>query len=370
MIGQLSPPTAKSGELLDELIGPWIETVGTNAFRVSPLALNAGHGMLNASEQTDIHEAVAVQKLANHRIDASDANSILTHALLGKTGPSLLVLAFAVLTAEEKVTEALQEQFFVLRILRTDHPIFEDNPVISVMLRLAQLKLLASKGDGEGISDCVQALLREAGEIEDASLGPLTDVMALSSVLNIASIASWVLNWIDLLQRLKEGVEANSMFQEYKKNMEKAATEEGMTFYGATFSIGSHALKTVQRLEEVLLDLDGLSPADRSVWLESFDRKPKATMEFWSMLHGQRSIRRKQLNAADAVERYRRMSSVALEWGKLPLALQCITASVVMLDGYMDDENEGPRSDQSSHQGSRRERVAAAGAGQTIFATS
>jgi hypothetical protein len=338
VMGQLSPPTAKSGELLDELIGPWIETVGTNAFRVSPLALNAGHGMLNASEQTDIHEAVAVQKLANRRIDASDANSILTHALLGKSGPSLLVLAFAVLTAEEKVTEALQEQFFVLRILRTDHPIFEDNPVISVMLRLAQLKLLASKGDGEGISDCVQALLREAGEIKDASLGPLTDVMALSSVLNIASIASWVLNWIDLLQRLKEGVEANSMFQEYKKNMEKAATEEGMTCYGATFSIGSHALKTVQRLEEVLLDLDGLSPADRSVWLESFDRKPSdygvLVNAPWTEEH-----RRKQLNAADAVERYRRMSSVALEWGKQPLALQCITASVVMLDEYMDDEN-------------------------------
>jgi hypothetical protein len=132
-IAEAPPPLRRGGELLDSLIGPWLEVVGKDTFRVSPLAVNAGQGMLTAEAQQTIHAAIAIQMLAKRRIDATDANAILMHALLGKEVHSLFRLAYSVLTAEVKAAELLREHFFMLPMLRKDQPIFADNRAVSVM---------------------------------------------------------------------------------------------------------------------------------------------------------------------------------------------------------------------------------------------
>src|ERR1700722_15917787 len=83
-IGEVSPPIPRTGELLDGLIGPWVEIVGKDILRVSPLATNAGSGMLTGEIQQTIHAAIAIQMLSTRRIVPTDASSILMHGLLGK----------------------------------------------------------------------------------------------------------------------------------------------------------------------------------------------------------------------------------------------------------------------------------------------
>ena len=63
-IGRLSPSIQNPGELLDELIGPWIEGVGQNMFRISPLAGNAGEGMLTFEQRQPVHELIAEEMLS------------------------------------------------------------------------------------------------------------------------------------------------------------------------------------------------------------------------------------------------------------------------------------------------------------------
>jgi hypothetical protein len=132
-VAEVSPLIQRAGELLDSLIGPWIELVGKDVFRISPLAANAGQGMLTGEAQQAIHAAIAMQMLAKRRINSTDASGILAHALLGKDVASLFRLAHSVLTAESKATELLREHFFMLPILRTDQPIFAANRAASVM---------------------------------------------------------------------------------------------------------------------------------------------------------------------------------------------------------------------------------------------
>jgi hypothetical protein len=72
----VSPPIPLAGELLDTLIGPWVEAIGTDALRISLLAANAGQGMLTAELQQSIHAAIVTQMLAKRRIDALAANAI------------------------------------------------------------------------------------------------------------------------------------------------------------------------------------------------------------------------------------------------------------------------------------------------------
>ena len=114
------------GELLDSLVGSWLEVSARNSFRVSPLAANAGQGMLTAEAQQAIHAAIANSDACERRIDATDANGTSCHALLGKEARSLFQLAYSVLTAEAKAAELLREHFFMLPMLRTDQPIFAE----------------------------------------------------------------------------------------------------------------------------------------------------------------------------------------------------------------------------------------------------
>jgi hypothetical protein len=337
-IAEAPPPIQRAGELLDSLIGSWLEVVGKDSFRVSPLAANAGQGMLTAEAQQAIHGAIAIEMLAKRRIDATDANGILMHALLGKEVHSLFRLAYSVLTAEAKAAELLREHFFMLPMLRTDQPIFADNRTVSVMLRLAQFKLVASKEEPKDTAACVDALLREAGEEPNSALRGMFESVALASILNTIGIASLVPNWVELLRHFRTLVEANPVLEDLHKGTEKASQELGRTFYGMIFSIGIGHLQSVKRLEEIFGDLDGLSDAERALWLEAFEIHPA---DFSILVNPAwvAEARRNELNPADAAERYKRMAVLAQKWKFRALAIQCHAARAVMFDEYMNDED-------------------------------
>jgi hypothetical protein len=288
--------------------------------------------MLTGDTQQAVHTAIATQMLAQRRIVATDASGILMHGLLGKDSSSLFMLAYGVLTAEEKAAELLREHFFMLPLLRTDQPIFPTHPVVSLMLRLAQFKLLAAGDDANKIADCVDSLFREVSEVKDVQLRTVLDGTALASVLNTIGIASSVPQWVALLHRFKVSVDTNPVLNYFKESTIEASQGTGLTFYGAVFSVGIGQLPSVKRLEEILIDLDRLSDADRSLWLESADY-PLLVNPPWVAEQS-----RNELNAADAAERYQRMALMTQKWGLRALAIQCHIARAIMFDEYMEDE--------------------------------
>jgi hypothetical protein len=337
-IADAPPSIQRAGELFDSLSGSWLEVVGKHTFRVSPLAANAGQGMLTAEAQQAIHAAIAIQMLAKRCIDATDANGILMHALLGKEVHSLFQLAYSVLTAKAKAVDLLREQIFMLPMLRTDLPIFAENRMVSVMLRLAQFKLVASKEEPKDTTACVNALLREASGEPNSVLREMFESVALASILNTIGIASLVPNWVELLRHFRALVEVNPVLKNLQKGTKKASQELGRTFYGIMFSIGIGHLQSVKRLEEIFGDLDGLSDAERALWLEAFESHPAD----YSILVNPAWVaeaRRNELNPADAAERYKRMALVAQKWTFRALAIQSHVARAVMFDEYMNDES-------------------------------
>jgi hypothetical protein len=337
-IAEAPPQIHRAGELLDSLIGPWVEVIGKDIIRVSPLAANAGQGMLTAESQRAIHAAIAIQMLANRRINATDASAILMHALLGKEAHSLFQLAYSVLTAKEKAAELLREHFFMLPILRTDQLIFPDNRAVSIMLRLAQFKLVASSEEAKNTAACVDALLRETGEEPDSVGRELFESIALASVLGTIGIASSVPNWVELLQRFRILVEAGTTLQEFRKGIENSSREFGRTFYGMIFSIGIGSLRSVKRLEEIFAELDRLTDGERSLWFEAFENRPAdyalLVNPAWT-----EEARSNGLDPADAAERYSRMALLAQKWRFRALAVQCYVARAVMFDEYRNDES-------------------------------
>ncbi|WP_298242044.1 hypothetical protein [uncultured Bradyrhizobium sp.] len=334
-LGSLEPRVPHAGEELDRLVGPWIEVVAPGQYRVSPLATNAGQGMLTAIEQTDVHALIVDRLLARRVIDPFGANMILTHAFIARSAHGLMAMAHAVLEADEKTTELLAEHFFMLPILRTDQPIFDENRAISVMLRLAQFKLAAIKEDGPAMKACAIALQSEIAAESDEEIKNALESMSLGIVLNTIGIAAHLPNWFTLLRRFKVLAETTPALEEVTENFHRKHREDGNLF-GNLFSVGSASLPTVERLQEIIDALDGVSKEERAFWLSSFERPDH---DVAILVNGPWSREQSSgaFDARSAAERFKHMAELAHEWGMRDLAIQCVVARVVMLDEYMDD---------------------------------
>jgi hypothetical protein len=338
-IAEVPPPIQRPGELLDSLIGPWIENVSTRGFRVSPLAANAGHGMLTNESQEAIHASIALQMLLKPQINATEANGILTHGLLGKVESVLSQLAYSTFMADGDTIDQLRDQFFTLPLLRTDAPVFPSNLSISILLRLAQFRLVASSDDMQATAACVAALLREISEEKHDQLRGMLESLALGTILNTIGIASSVPNWVDLLQRFRSKLgSGEALGDDLVKAAEAASREVDRSFFSMLFSIGASSLPSVRRVEEIFLDLDRLSDVDRSVWFESFESHPA---DYGLLVNPSwlAEANRNELNAADAAERFKRMALMAGKWQLKSLAGECYIARAVMIDEYINDKS-------------------------------
>jgi hypothetical protein len=292
--------------------------------------------MLDAGARSAVHQGIVDHMLERRSINADDANTILAHAIAGHSAHGILALSTAVLKAEDKERELLAEQFFILPILTTARPLFPENRAVSVILRLAQFRLIVVKDDTEDIRGCVQALLNEIAGEQREDIRSHLESMGLAIVLNTLGIAAHVSNWMYLLRRFREVVEVSATLQASKGRLEAAGG--GGTFYGNLFSIGTGNLPTTLRLEQIFDELDALSSEERAVWLASFEESPHdyavLVNPAWS-----NEQRRQGFDAPRAAQRFKRLSEMAHRWGVRTLALQCVSARAVMLDEYMDDAN-------------------------------
>ena len=329
---------SQAGECLDQLVGPWLESVGGDAFRVSPLARSFGPEMLSPDEQRRIHETIAVQMIGKGTIEASDFDTIMMHAIAGKMPQILAMLGLSVLLADSPV-EKLAEHILFLRFCRTDVPIYPEEPLASGLLRLTQFKLAATTDGGNNISAIAAALFNEIDSlpVPAGEIGRALEAMAAFAVLGTMGIANYLDDWVALLLRFKALIEVDEFLQGIVANVESAFNTSGANFFGMLFSVGSAHLASVERLERVINAIDKLDADERALLLAPID----STLSDYSLfINGPWEAQRhsEAFDAADAARRYQRMEEKTRSWGIRPLTLQCSVARAVMLDEYQNNK--------------------------------
>ena len=335
-IGEIPPPVSQTGECMDQLVGPWLETAGKDLFRVSPLASRFGGEMLPRDEQEYIHRAIATQMLSKLSIDASNFDAIMMHAIAGKSTKSLVMLAGKLLSSDYSLLEGLSEHLQVFRLFRTEVPIYPDTPSVSGMLRLAQFKLAVAASEEGRISDIVAALFNEISDMPEGESKRILEVPALALVLNTLGVANYLNNWIDLLLRLKTLAAAHDVLKGLPANVEDTADAIRSNFLGTLFSIGSANLASVDRLEQIINELDELDPKVRAILLVPVTGVPS---DYSSLINGTwtTQMRRGHFDAKNAAIRYRRMAAKTENWSIRSISVQCSVAQAVITDEHLDN---------------------------------
>ncbi len=336
-VGAIPPLVVTVGESMDQLVGPWIEAVGRDAYRVSPLANSFGREMLSPEEQKCVHETIAVQMLERDSIDASDIDSIMMHALLGKSPESLAILTRIILSTESHKLEMLAEHLLIFRLSRTDSPIYPEEPLVSGMFRLAQFKLAVAAREGKKISEIAVAILNDISCMPEGEPKRFFEAAGVTLVLGTMGVANYLDNWIALLLRFEAMVETNDFLQELLVNTEGTGNEIGTNVLGMLFGIGSANLVSIDRLEHIINQLDELDPSERALLLTPLDR---AASDYSVLINGPwvAEQRSENFDPVDVAMRYQRMAEKTRTWDIRPLSLQCSVALATMLDEYQNNK--------------------------------
>lgn len=329
-VADLEPEIQNAGELLDRLTGPWIDQVGADRFRVSPLLSDAGLSSLSKAAQTKVHAAAAAALLMAERLDVQDAGAGLAHGLIARTRQPLTRLAFAIISAGSETRQKLAGWLLPLQALSTNRPIFPEDLLLSRLLRLAQVLLVAASDDGLDLTEKWGALLSEIAAEQDTKARRNFETLALAKTLFEKRMAGMP-NWVAQLARLAE-LTRESPFQ-------SAMDPNGKVFAPIPlyFTILSLGIKTVAGLESCFNQLHVLSPQNRDEILGRLIEQPEEiahTVNHPWLAEADTG----QLDGRANADTYLRLAARAMSWGHQDIAMRCHIARSIMLDEYADDE--------------------------------
>lgn len=111
-IGESRPKIPRTGELLTELIGPWIEQSQEDRFSVSVLIKPIAALQNSADLQTKIHRSIADSLLKERSFTSLDFSGLILHAMLGKAAPQLHAAIAAYFLASPETRVALANDIF------------------------------------------------------------------------------------------------------------------------------------------------------------------------------------------------------------------------------------------------------------------
>ena len=327
-IGTLQPPIERAGECFDELAGRWLETPMADRYRTSPLVRGLGRKMLTATTQREVHDKIAKEMTSSNTIDAGNIDTILVHGLAGASQHSLLKLTAAISLTDDETRAAITRHLAVFPALDTSKPIYPDDLPISVMLRLAQLRLVVASEKSSGVDAIVLALLLEADAVSQDLGNPDLQIAVLVSVLNNLGIARHVRNWVDLLSRFR-GLDHERGKEVVTRDSETPAT-------ATLFSIGIAGLDSVETLESIFEALSGLDDEERREFLTPIDA---SVQDYHLLIHHPWTARSRQPGfvAEEAIDSYLRIGVQADSWGIRAVSVQCRIAVAMIVDEHLGD---------------------------------
>lgn len=145
-IAEYQPAIPLAGEVFDKLVGPWIEPVDTQYFRLSPLLEGNANKVFSDVEVKSLHAWAAESILQLKTISNVEFNGLLNHGILGGYTPSIVNATMAWLKLDEAYKKPLAEYVDWFSWLGWEKELIPDDVLGNHFARLLQFDI-ASKND-------------------------------------------------------------------------------------------------------------------------------------------------------------------------------------------------------------------------------
>ena len=338
-VGEVDPLIGSPGEVLDILLGPWVEVTANDCFRVSPLVSSAGIQTLSKPVQMEIHKRIVDHLIARHPFPAELLGTLLSHALASRHAQGLTWLTMAIMSIRDKDRRVISERLFLLPLLDTNQPLFKENIHVSAMLRLAQFRVAAWANKTDCLPAIADRLITEARMLDNIEIADGFLFLAIPSILMEQSLRIEPQKWIPLLEELEKALSSEGKLAQLARTLDPTKNGlENWTIPHFLFVVRATSLKSINELVELFMELDCLEENRRSTLLLSLNEIPNGTRlmidSAWLP-----EVREKTLDGVQAAENFRQLAEIAEMWCNTDIAVECEYARSVMLDEYSNDSD-------------------------------
>jgi hypothetical protein len=253
------------GELLDLLIGPWIDRLGNDQFQLSPLLSGIGSAQLNKADQRGVHAAIAGALIQNNTIDSRRLDQLLVSGLASEAEGPLLAFVMATLGTDIEKIPLLASNCITLGLLRTDRPILPTNRRLSLQLRIIQALFCLSESSKVKFAEVLQAFNNEIKKFDDDKGVAILRLALNGKMLLMPQLAEMHPTFPALIVEAMGAAKTLGISSEY----DFPGDEDG--YAGVTLGMGPAffiqqmtGLKRLESLELVLESLAGLETSERN----------------------------------------------------------------------------------------------------------
>ena len=334
-VGRVPPALQDGAASLDRLSGHWIEGLGSNRLRASPLVGGLAGQMLPADELALLDREIATHILARGNVDADLVDTAFVHAVMARAIDLINAIACNVIGLEggEKRT-ALASAMPVFRIGSSDPGgILAANPNVEVMVRLAQHYLTAALDDTDEIARSSTKVIERLDAVPDLEARGHLEVMVLSKILVDQFAFGKIPNWFGLVDRFEVACERSSSVAEITAGMH---ADGGPDPVDLAFVAHAIELPRLSDLEALFGHLDSLGAEARTRRLAPLRTDPTAL----SLAVDSPWLKQSRVEVLDGTSLaavYDRLARMALSWQEPSVAAQCFRAQAIMLDEYAVD---------------------------------
>lgn len=211
-IAQYQPGLSSPGEAFDWLVGPWVERVDEQHFRLSQLLSGAEKEEFTDQEVKELHGAVAEAYLTQETIDLLEYSAGLLHGMLGEAQRPLVTAAMGAFRVGEEHWPEFSRvlDWFGHCCLESGKKLFARNDFVNYLLRRLQFKIVAEV-DSERALNIAAIWEREIEDCNGAGLYPGMQAVMSFGFLNdvlpemripfpIRAIVSYLTRIVPMLQ--------------------------------------------------------------------------------------------------------------------------------------------------------------------------
>jgi tetratricopeptide (TPR) repeat protein len=337
------PAIPHAGMQFDALVGPWIEQVGPERYRLSPLLRNSGDAGLAETQRTEIRTAVVQHLMSRRPFPADQLMQVFIFAFGLKLIPALSWFSSVLVhtaSRNQDLFKRLAEEvsLFAIADRGESEPLVPENPNVSFMLRYAQFRVAIATEDGKRAAKILDRMLFEiehlTGEFKSNSLG-----MVLTTALTERFVPLSPRRWFNMLQTLVALPEWQIV---RRPRPSRPVAYSGLTVTTSAdemmFIIRATALSGIDQLCELVETLDATEPATRERYLTAASNLSRSTGHIVASAWLS-SVRTKGFDGRTAAAKLAVLYETASLWKNTDFAVELACAQAVMLDEYAGDKN-------------------------------
>lgn len=341
-LAQLPPLVPMPGEAFDFLVGPWVERVGEDSYRISPLLQSEGNKVLLVTETKTVHEAIALDILRRKSVSPIQIGTALVHAFLAKSEGALIQLARGIIFSEPEALRAVGDvvSWIPAMALEPGQQLYRENPMVDLILRLAQYRVAVASRQVEKALTVMDRTFELLDQTEFLRQNKMSSVLAYILFLNSIEIPIPPRRSVYMLSRLMDLAEDEKVLSEIVRNFEKrdkpGAPLAGLSTFQALFSFEVARIAGLDHLDELFNALKHLSPEKRTRFIYVLDYKDK-DIQVADLLIGNawlRDVSRDRLEVNKAITILRRVLELGRTWRVQALIRAVYVAMSVIHDEY------------------------------------